>query len=127
EGRSDAALTASRRLVAHIQPEELATFPFLEDFLVTPLYTFARFGRWDAILAEPEPPEGQRFQAAIRHYARGLAFVRRDDLAAADAELAALAAIAATPAVAGAGFDTSGGTAGQRLDLARHHLAGEIA
>ncbi|MCU0670014.1 MAG: hypothetical protein MUF70_11800 [Myxococcota bacterium] len=127
QGRSDAALTAARRLTAHIAPVDLAAFPFLEDFLATPLYTFARFGRWDAILAEPAPPEGQRFVAAIRHYARGLAFVRRGDLPAADVEAAALAAIAATPAVAGMGFDTSGGTAGQRLDVARHHLAGEIA
>lgn len=127
EGRSDAALTASRRLVAHIQPVDLATFPFLQDFLVTPIYTFARFGRWDAVLAEPEPPEGQFFVAGIRHYARGLAFVRQGDLAAADAELAALVAIAATPSVADLGFDTSGGTAGQRLDIARHHLVAEIA
>ena len=127
EGRSDAALTASRRLTAHIAPVDLATFPFLEDFLVTPLYTFARFGRWDAILAEPEPPAGQRFHAAIRHYARGLAFVRRGDPAAAGTELAALVVVAETPAVAGMGFDTSGGTAGQRLDIARRHLAGEIA
>lgn len=127
EGRSDAALTASRRLVAHINPSDLATFPFLEDFLVTPIYTFARFGNWDAILAEPVPPEGQHFVAAIRHYARGLAFVRGGDAPAADLELAALTAIAATPAVASVGFDTSGGTAGQRLDIARHHLAGEIA
>ena len=45
EGRSDAAMTAARRIVAHIQPEQVATFPFLEDYLVTPLYTEVRFGR----------------------------------------------------------------------------------
>jgi tetratricopeptide (TPR) repeat protein len=127
EGRSDAATTAARRLVAHIQPEQLAAFPFLEDFLVTPLYTQVRFGEWDAILAEPAPPADQRFVAAIRHYARGMAFVRAKRLGDARAELAALQTLAADSSLASMGYDTSGGTAGHRLDVARHHLAGEIA
>lgn len=127
EGRSDAALTAARRLNAHIRPDQLAAFPFLEDFLATPLYTHVRFGHWDAILGEPAPPAGQRFVAAIRHYARGIAFVRTGRLADAQAELGLLALIADDPAVASMGYDTSGGTAGERLDVARHHLAGEIA
>ena len=127
EGRSDAALTAARRIVAHIRPEQIATFPFMEDFLVTPLYTEVRFGHWDAILGEPAPPADQRFVAAIRHYARGVALVRRHQLREADAELAALAALAADPTLASLGYDTSGGTAGQRLEIARLHLSGEIA
>jgi tetratricopeptide (TPR) repeat protein len=127
EGRSEAANGAARQLVAQIRPEQLGAFPFLEDFLATPLYTEVRFGRWDAILAEPAPPDGQRFVAAMRHHARGVAFVRTKDLAAAQAELVALDAIAADPAFAALGYDTSGGTAAQRLGVARGHLAGEIA
>ena len=45
EGRSDAAITAARRIVAQVPTDQLATFPFLEDFLVTPYYTEARFGK----------------------------------------------------------------------------------
>jgi tetratricopeptide (TPR) repeat protein len=127
EGRSDAAMTAARRLVAQIPLDRLPEFPFLEDFLVVPLYTQARFGSWDEILGEPRPPAGQRFVTAIWHYARGLAYARTGKPAEAQAELAALVAIAADPALAATGYDTSGGTAGQRLDLARHHLAAEIA
>jgi hypothetical protein len=127
EGRSDAAMTAARRIVAQIPADQLAAFPFLEDYLVTPYYTEARFGRWDAILGEPAPPAGQRFVTAMWHYARGLAFTRKGKLADADAELAALIGLAANPELAAAGYDTSGGTAGHRLDVARHHLAGEVA
>jgi tetratricopeptide (TPR) repeat protein len=33
-----------------------------------------RFGRWNEILAEPEPPESLPITRAFRHYARGVAF-----------------------------------------------------
>src|SRR5262245_41016843 len=127
EGRSDAAMTAARRLVAQIPADQLAAFPFLEDFLVLPYYTQARFGRWDEVLGEPRPPADQRFATAIWHYVRGLAHVRAGRPAEAREELAALEAIAAEPQLAAMGYDTSGGTAGQRLEMARHHLAAEIA
>jgi tetratricopeptide (TPR) repeat protein len=127
EGRSDAALVASRRLVAHIPLDQLATFPFLEEFLVTPYYTLVRFGKWDEMLGEPKPPEGQRFTTAMWHYARGIAYTRKGRHAEADAELAAFDAIASDAKLAATGYDTSGGTAGQRLQIARHHLVGEMA
>jgi tetratricopeptide (TPR) repeat protein len=127
EGRSDAALTASRRLVAQVPEDQLATFPFLEDFLATPFLTLARFGRWDQILAEPRPPASQRFVTAFWRYGRAFAQVRRGDLVAANAELSAFEAIAADPELSVLAYDTSGGTAGERLEIARHHLAGEIA
>jgi tetratricopeptide (TPR) repeat protein len=127
EGRSDDAMTSARRLTAHIRPDQLTAFPFLEDFLATPYYTHARFGRWDAILGEPTPPAGRPFVSAFHHYARGLAYARTGRPDAAQQELAALDAAAATPGLAQMGYDTSGGTAGQRLDVARAHLGGEIA
>jgi tetratricopeptide (TPR) repeat protein len=127
EGRSDAAITAARRIVAQIPLDQLPTFPFLEDFLVTPYYTEARFGKWDAILGEPKPPGGQRFVTAIWHYARGLAYTRDGKRAEAQAEYAALAGAAEDAAFTAMVYDTSGGTVGQRLGVATHHLAGEMA
>jgi tetratricopeptide (TPR) repeat protein len=127
QGNFDGALTASRRLVAQIRDDQLADFPFLEDFLATPMLTFARFGEWDLVLGEPAPPPARRFQTALWHYARGLAFARTRDLAAAEEERAALAAIAADPQLGATLYDTSGGTAGERLGVARLHLDGEIA
>lgn len=127
EGDFDASLTAARRLVAQIRDDQLGDFPFLQDYLVTPLLTFARFGEWDLVLGEPAPPVERRFQAALWHYARGLAFARSRELEAAEGERAALAAIAADAELGAQTYDTSGGTAGERLAVARLHLDGEIA
>jgi tetratricopeptide (TPR) repeat protein len=127
EGRSDAALTAARRIVAQIPLDQLPAFPFLEDFLVVPYYTVARWGRWDASLGEPQPPAEQRVVTANWHYARGLAYTRGGKRAEADAEYAALAAVEADGELGAMVYDTSGGTVGQRLGVAKHHLAGEMA
>ena len=127
EGRFDASLTAARRLVAQIRDDQVRDFPFLQDFLSTPLLTFARFGEWDLVLGEPAPPAGRPFQTALWHYARGLAFARGGLLAEADAERAALAAIAADRELGATVYDPAGGTAGERLAVAQSHLDGEIA
>ena len=116
EGNSDGAMIAARRIVAQIPADQLAAFPFLEDYLVTPYYTQARFGKWDQILGEPKPPADQRFVTAIWHYARGLAYTRTRKPAEAQAEFAALEAIAGDEEFGALVYDTSSGTAGQRLD-----------
>jgi tetratricopeptide (TPR) repeat protein len=127
QGDFDGSLTAARRLVAQVRADQLRDFPFLEDFLSTPLLTFARFGEWDLVLGEPAPPAERRFQTAMWHYARGLAFARTRDLPSAEQERAALAAIASDATLGAMIYDTSGGTAGERLGVARLHLDGEIA
>ena len=127
EGRFDASLTAARRLVAQIRDDQVPGFPFLQDFLSTPLLTFARFGEWDLVLAEPAPPAERTFQTALWHYARGLAFARGRSVAEADQERAALAVIAADAELAATIYDPAGGTAGERLAVAQRHLDGEIA
>jgi tetratricopeptide (TPR) repeat protein len=127
EGDSDGAMTSARRLVAQIPLDLLPAFGFLEDFLVTPYYTLARFGKWDAILGEPKPPADQRFVTAIWHYARGLAYTRTGKKTEAQSELAELTIIAGDEEFGALVYDTSGGTVGQRLGAAKHHLAGEMA
>ena len=127
EGSSDGALISARRIVAQIPLERLPALPFLEDFLVTPFYTQARFGKWDEILGEPKPPADQRFVTAIWHYARGLAYTRTRKPAEAQAELAALEVFEGDSELGAMVYDTSGGTVGQRLGVAKHHLAGEMA
>jgi tetratricopeptide (TPR) repeat protein len=127
QGDFDGSLVAARRLVAQIRDDQVRDFPFLQDFLATPLLTFARFGEWDLVLGEPAPPAERRFQTALWHYARGLALARSRDVAGAERERAALAAIAGDARLGAEIYDTSGGTAGERLAVARLHLDGEIA
>ncbi len=126
-GQSDQALTAARRLVSKVPPEMVPEYPFLEDFLAVPVLTLARFARWDQMLAEPTPPESQRYVTAVWHYGRGLAHARRGDAAAARVELAALRAAHDDPSLADLVYDVAGNTAGQRLALALHHLEAELA
>jgi tetratricopeptide (TPR) repeat protein len=125
EGRSDEAITAARRLASAVPAHKLAEFPPVEDFLTVPILTLLRFGRFDSVLAEPKPPESQRYATAFWHYARGVAHARLGHVAEADAEAAAFAAIAADPA-----WETTiwvEGPLARRLEVAKHHLAGEVA
>jgi len=97
EGRSQIAITAARKLQAAVAPS-LESFDFVEEFAAYPVLTLVRFGRWDAVLGEPRPPRARPYLTGTWHYARGLARVRRGELAPAHAELEALAAAAALAA-----------------------------
>ena len=127
QGRSDLALTTARRLAANVPVEEVAALPFLEDWWPTPLFTLARFGRWDALLAEPRPPDSLRYATAVWHYARGLAYTRLSRPDEAQAEYAELEMAANDAELAKLAFDPAGGTAQQRLRVGLHHLRGELA
>jgi len=127
QGRGDLALTTARRLAANIPVEEVPALPFLEDWWPTPLFTLARFGRWDALLAEPRPPDSLRYATAVWHYARGLAYTRLSRPDEAQAEYAELEKAANDTELAKLAFDPAGGTAQQRLRVGLHHLRGELA
>jgi tetratricopeptide (TPR) repeat protein len=64
-----------------------------EAAYIAPLMPLARFGRWDEILAAPEPPAELSYAAGMSHYARGLAFTRKGRLEDAKRELATLRTI----------------------------------
>jgi tetratricopeptide (TPR) repeat protein len=127
EGRSDLALTAARRLEANIPESEIPNYPWLEDYLVLPTLTFARFGRWDAILALPAPSADLAYATGIWRYARGLALVRLGRLDEADVEIAELEKLAGKTMLGELIFDPAGGTAGERLQVGLLHLRGERA
>ncbi len=126
-GQGDAALTAARRLESQVPVEQLEQWPFLEDFLAVPWVTLARLGRWDEILGAEAPPANQPFVTAVWHYVRGLAYAAQGDTEAAQAELAAVDAASANPELADLVHDPGGNTVGQKLAIARSHLAGEVA
>jgi tetratricopeptide (TPR) repeat protein len=125
QGQSDVAISAARRLAAGIPREQVKSFPPLEDFLTLPQLTLLRFGRFDAALAEPQPPAELLYATALWHYARGIAFARLRRPAEAEAEQAAFAAIAADPAWEQAVWVE--GPLARRFEVAGHHLAGELA
>lgn len=126
QGNSEAAVEAAHKVAAKV-PKDLHgnDWALYQTFLSMPLYAYVRFGKWDAILDEPAPPENLIFLSGIWHYARGMAFTRTTKLQMAQEELSTLTAISQNAAVhkEPIGF----GNAETLLTIAREILAGELA
>src|SRR6266536_2429675 len=88
DGRSAVAIAAARKAASRVDDETLKAVPLLAGFRVVPYYALTRFGKWDEMLREPEPPAFSPYLLGIWHYARGVAFVGKGQLDAADQELA---------------------------------------
>ncbi len=125
EGRSAVAIEAARKLAANVRLEQIQEFPTVEFFKTIPLLALVQFGRWDEVLAEPQPPESLHFSNAIWRYARGVAFSNTGALDRADAERAALVPLKATDQIMT--LDGSDYPASQLLEIADALLRGEIA
>jgi tetratricopeptide (TPR) repeat protein len=99
-GRADEAIAASRELARELPIEvvkELA--PYLETFLGVPYEVLIRFGRWQELLAEPQPEAWRKGSLALWHCGRGVAFAALGDVASARGERDAYrAAVAEVPA-----------------------------
>jgi Tfp pilus assembly protein PilF len=96
-GESKVAIDAADKTTKSIPVEALKDVPLLQTFLLAHDYALVRFGKWDEILALPAPRADTLFTRATRHYARGMAFTRKQDFAAAANELEAVKKIAADP------------------------------
>jgi tetratricopeptide (TPR) repeat protein len=62
--------------------EDAASMPDMSDYyLPNRLFLLLRFARWDDVLAEPAPDSRMIMTAALRHYARALAYAGKGDRA----------------------------------------------
>lgn len=98
-GSRTLALEAAAQTAQRADHAQLTTLNFMQQFIVAPLFTQARFGQWDAILAQAEAPAALPYPRGIWHFARGLAHARKGNLVAAQRELEALENVAADPAL----------------------------
>ena len=75
DGQSEVALETARELNKQI-PEDMlrAKTDFLDAFMPTAIHVMVRFGKWEEILKEPQPPEYLPMSRAIWRYARALAY-----------------------------------------------------
>ena len=123
-GDSASALRMARECVRDLPPHLLKDMaPFCDGFLAVPWHVMVRFGRWQEVLAEPQPGAQFPIARALWHYARGVAHVNLGDLASAETDASQFdAAARAVPAAATIGFSP----AAPALDVARHMLAGEF-
>jgi tetratricopeptide (TPR) repeat protein len=92
EGRGALAIGTARDMAALVDEDAMRepALSTLQHYWITPLYALVRFGRWEEILAWPEPAEDLVYPRAVRHYARGMALTRTGDFDGALRELEAL-------------------------------------
>jgi tetratricopeptide (TPR) repeat protein len=125
DGQGAKAIDAARSLTAKVDDAALKAAPFAAAFRMPLYYALTRFGRWNEMLALPEPPAFSVPLRATWHYTRGIALVARNELPAADQELDRLKALLADPSMQQPLFSPN--LAGAILSIAPEVLAGEIA
>jgi tetratricopeptide (TPR) repeat protein len=125
DGQSAKALEAARKVAAKIDDEALKTVPITAGFKVVPYFALTRFGRFDEMLKQPEPTSPNVYLRGVWHYNRGLAFVAKNQLPAAEQELAKLNALLKDKALDGTLFSPN--ISRNILAIGPEVLGGEIA
>ncbi len=89
EGNSQLATEAGKNVAAKIDPQMMREpgMGTLQHFYSIPLFTMIRFGRWDEILATPQPDADLKYPTGLWHYARGLAYADQGKITEAQQEL----------------------------------------
>jgi tetratricopeptide (TPR) repeat protein len=122
-GDSARAIAAANKLYAHASPM-IREIPPLDGFMYTPAMVLAKFGRWDDILALPEPPFEAPISDAVWHLTRTLALAAKGRLVDAAAERARfLEAADSLPKTLPLGNNDSG----RLMAIAVPYLDGRIA
>ena len=80
-GQSAKAIEAARALQAKVNLDVARQVPMLQEMVPYYVLTLTTFGRWDDVLAEPLPPADIRMPNAMAHYARGVAYAAKGQLA----------------------------------------------
>ncbi|MBC7852301.1 MAG: hypothetical protein IAF94_02605, partial [Pirellulaceae bacterium] len=126
QGQSELALQTIREMIAAVPQEWVAVkenAAIADGFVAMPLEVLKRFGRWDEVLKEPEPPEIFPIARAMRHYNRGVAFAAKGKVEdAREAQASFRAAVNNVPEDA----TFSNNKARDLLAIAEQVLAGEI-
>lgn len=125
EGKSKLAIEAARKAASQVSDEALKAVPILAGFRVVPYYALTRFGKWDEMLREPEPPDTSAFLSGMWHYARGTAFLGKGQTDEAEQEFAKLSELMDDKSLDQPLFSPNTGR--EVLSIAQEVLAGEIA
>lgn len=120
-GRGAESLQAAREMLTMIPMEMFKAMPDFSFLLAAPVLTLVRFGKWDDVLAEKEPPSELPVPSLLWHYAQARALAAKGKLKEAERELnsmkmaranigkTAMAAMAPAPTIAEIVFDVAKG------------------
>ena len=127
QGRSQAALDAARKVAGKFPSFGAEnTWGLNETFLSQPMFVLVRFGRWQAMLAEPKPHQDARYMNGIWHYGRGLAQLHQGKQGRAKKELKQLSKLRQAVSEDKA-YVIGFGAAVTLLTIAEEVLRGELA
>ena len=124
DGRSKLAIESARKAASKVPDEALKQVSLMAIFRVVPYYALTRFGKWDEMLREPEPPDFSPYARGIWRYSRGIAFVRKGQTVQAEQELTKLKELMSEKTLQQPLFSPNTGLA--VLSIAPEVLAGEI-
>jgi len=124
QGRSADAIDAAEAMVSAVPDEYIReNGPFIDPYMGIVFEVQMRFGKWDDILAHPEPPAELPITRALRRYTRAVAYANKGEISQAEAERARFKeACAQVPEDAIMGINP----ASKILAIAGHMLEGEI-
>ena len=125
QGNSKLAIEAARKAASQVNDETLKAVPLLAGFRVVPYFALTRFGKWDEMLREPEPPAFSAYMRGNWLYARGTAFLGKGQTDSAEQELGKLKELMADKSLDQPLFSPNTGRG--ILSIAQEVLAGEIA
>ncbi len=125
DGQSRQAIDAARKTASKVDDATLKQLPLLAAFKVVPYYALTRFGKWDEMLAERSPEDGNAFLTGIYRYARGVALVAKRRIPDAERELTTIRMLLKDKSLDAPLFSPNSGRS--VLAIAPEMLAGEIA
>ncbi|WP_223635991.1 hypothetical protein [Corallococcus sp. EGB] len=96
EGRAEESIRAARESAKLLSPEMLTVMPGMDFFASEPLLAMVRFGRYDALLAEPRPDPKYPVLTGMWLHAHGLALAAKGRFKEARAEHAKLVELTAS-------------------------------
>jgi tetratricopeptide (TPR) repeat protein len=124
QGRSTESIAHARQMVKDIPEEFLKQFGSVADgFMIFPAEVLMRFGKWDEVLAEPEPAADLPLSLALWHYTRASAFTAKNSMQDAEGEQGKFQEAAAKVP---AGYTFGNNAASNVLAIAARHLQGEM-
>lgn len=97
EGNSKLAWSAAQTLQQHTNRDimQLPGWGTLQHYYTIPYYVAAKLSMWDTILSLPAPPQQLVYPNAIWHYAKGMAYIAKNNVSNARQELLLLEKLAA--------------------------------
>ena len=97
EGNGALAWEAAKQLQYHTSKETMRMpgWGTLQHYYTIPFYTAVKLSLWDTVLALAAPPGDLVYPRAIWHYAKGMAFLGKHDLASAQKEMDSVRILAA--------------------------------